>query len=107
MVEKRTSTRLTQDQLQWLNQFYISIDTPEKIYRLKKLVENEEDILELLESKEVIIDMANKEKSWRWFKKGARDMATLFLAISAAMYGAYEIWVKFVSSTIKKATGND
>jgi hypothetical protein len=89
-----------------LGEFYNSIDSAEKIVRLQKLLEHEHELLELLENKDVLIDMANKEKSWRWFKKGARDIATLFLAVSAAMYGAYEIWVKVVSSTVKKIGGS-
>ena len=99
--------RLTVEQIQWLQNLSKSIDSPEKLYKLQKLIENEKILLDLVDDAPVLIEMAKKEVSWAWLKKASRDTASLFLGISAALYAAYEAWLYLLGKITKNLTTGD
>jgi len=99
--------RLSKEQLEGVEKILHEIDSPEKLRRLEKLLEMEEELDCLVSHHELLVDMAQKEKNWRWLKSATRDSATWFLAVSAAIYGMYEMWIRFLSSSIRKLTGEE
>lgn len=97
MSERRPPARkFSPSEMDQLEKIAHLLDTPEKITELQ----------EIMRAHEILLDVAKKEQNWRWLKKSARDFATLFLALSAAIYGAYEVWLKFIASSIAKITGS-
>jgi len=92
MVRRKT---LTPEQVHQVEELIRIINTPEKIQELRDIMDDHDTLREV----------AEKEKTWTRFKKSARDLATLFLAVSAAMYGLYEIWIRFVMNSIKIGGG--
>ena len=90
-----TRKNLTDDQIELLGRLSKLVDTPEKARQLE----------EIMRDYETLKDVAQKEKNWRWLKKSARDLATLFLVVSAALYGIYEAWIRVISHSIRKLGG--
>lgn len=86
---------LSQEQIDHLERLSRMVDTPEKLKQLE----------DIMDDYETLKDVAQKEKNWSWFKKSARDLATLFLVVSAALYGLYEAWIRIIGHSIKKIGG--
>lgn len=86
---------LSSDQIDTLERLARMVDSPEKLRQLEDIMNNYETLR----------DVAQKEKNWAWFKKSARDLATLFLVVSAALYGVYETWIRVISHSVKKIGG--
>jgi len=101
-----TGPKLTEKQYDTVRRIANSLDSDEKLLRFITLIEHETDIISFIDDMDLLKDMAQKERNYMWLKKTARDTATLFLAVSAALYGMYEVWVRVISDTVKKVTGN-
>jgi len=100
------SPKLTEKQYDTVRRLANSLDSDEKLLKFITLIEYEDEIFKLLNDLDLISEMAQKERNYIWLKKSARDTATLFLAVSATLYGIYELWVRVISETVKKVTGN-